>query len=781
MRTNNQIENVFEEQYSGSSVDDFGPTSAVNIYLHNLRNSYSIDSNLYSNSAKTNILYEETLDILREVNSLGRYSRESHYNSHLFAYLVSGGDGEQQTITAAIASTSSSSINSTQQQIQNVSSDTSLQSSPIHVQQQENESTLSFDFAELLVNDSSVKELETEINTESDREDDGFVESNLLNEFEDSFINDESPLISCDQMMPILNPIEDDVDSLFDELERLLAPEEEEILQSLNTANSDVFAGSDGWQVSNESLYQSTSNASAIMPIDSQEIHSSLYFDSNTNPNHISSENRSNIESNNARYELSNTYNSSLIVPSNIGTALISSMATLTNGSEPLPEIGSNTIYGSEMNDLIYLNNGSTPVAANGSEYLLTDLLSDEDLHLIEMSASNQTLPHYHYQTHHYNTHHNQTIVTNTTEDCMDASSDSAVSSMSSDRIHSLSDNEWIDTCSETSSHNGDPNHNDYHNRITSNVHRLGNNNSAQKKYKLFGRRNDNKEEAYNCLQNTTELDPNELQANNSSTFSDIYTNGYTNNANNYSYTDLSQNHNMIFNPSVSHNHTYHIQNNELSSVTTVSAIHQHWVNSKNNTNKSYSRRYSTDSENLTEEQQLNRDEKRAKALRIPISTEDIINLPIDEFNERLAKYELNEAQLSLIRDIRRRGKNKVAAQNCRKRKLDQIMGLQHEVDGMFSQKSSLELQHDQLLMLRQMARDKYTKLYHFILEASAQQNLYGSAICPPEYPHRNFDEEIDTEHHNSFIVTNCSASGVRISSLNDMHMNFDDKFDKND
>ena len=39
---------------------------------------------------------------------------------------------------------------------------------------------------------------------------------------------------------------------------------------------------------------------------------------------------------------------------------------------------------------------------------------------------------------------------------------------------------------------------------------------------------------------------------------------------------------------------------------------------------------------------------------------DDIINLPMDEFNERLSKYDLTEAQLSLIRDIRRRGKNKV-------------------------------------------------------------------------------------------------------------------------
>lgn len=56
----------------------------------------------------------------------------------------------------------------------------------------------------------------------------------------------------------------------------------------------------------------------------------------------------------------------------------------------------------------------------------------------------------------------------------------------------------------------------------------------------------------------------------------------------------------------------------------------------------------------------LTRDEKRARSMNLPISCDDIINLPMDEFNERISKYDLTEAQLSLIRDIRRRGKNKV-------------------------------------------------------------------------------------------------------------------------
>ncbi len=42
--------------------------------------------------------------------------------------------------------------------------------------------------------------------------------------------------------------------------------------------------------------------------------------------------------------------------------------------------------------------------------------------------------------------------------------------------------------------------------------------------------------------------------------------------------------------------------------------------------------------------------------------------------------HKLTEPQKQLIRDIRRRGKNKVAAQNCRKRKIDTISSLQDEV-----------------------------------------------------------------------------------------------------
>nr|XP_057924418.1 endoplasmic reticulum membrane sensor NFE2L1b isoform X2 [Doryrhamphus excisus] len=84
------------------------------------------------------------------------------------------------------------------------------------------------------------------------------------------------------------------------------------------------------------------------------------------------------------------------------------------------------------------------------------------------------------------------------------------------------------------------------------------------------------------------------------------------------------------------------------------------------------------------------RDERRARAMKIPFSNDKIVNLPVEEFNELLAKHRLSEPQLALIRDIRRRGKNKMAAQNCRKRKLDTIINLEQGVHDLRRDKARL-------------------------------------------------------------------------------------------
>lgn len=86
----------------------------------------------------------------------------------------------------------------------------------------------------------------------------------------------------------------------------------------------------------------------------------------------------------------------------------------------------------------------------------------------------------------------------------------------------------------------------------------------------------------------------------------------------------------------------------------------------------------------------LSRDERRALALKIPFPMDKIINLPVDDFNELLTQYTLTDTQLALVRDIRRRGKNKVAAQNCRKRKLEGIIHLERELNQLQAQREHL-------------------------------------------------------------------------------------------
>lgn len=106
------------------------------------------------------------------------------------------------------------------------------------------------------------------------------------------------------------------------------------------------------------------------------------------------------------------------------------------------------------------------------------------------------------------------------------------------------------------------------------------------------------------------------------------------------------------------------------------------------------------------------RDEKRARSMRIPFSADHIINLPVEEFNELLANHRLSEAQLTLIRDIRRRGKNKVAAQNCRRRKLDILQELERSVDGLRRHRARLlREKSDVLLSVREM-KQRLNDLY---------------------------------------------------------------------
>ncbi|CAG9816573.1 unnamed protein product [Phaedon cochleariae] len=241
------------------------------------------------------------------------------------------------------------------------------------------------------------------------------------------------------------------------------------------------------------------------------------------------------------------------------------------------------------------------------------------------------------------------TAVTRTDLERMDASSDSAVSSMGSERVPSLSDGEWGD--------GGKIRPFDY--SYTSRQHNNGIGSTenvrmppvAQKKHQMYGKRYFQEHNSPGASHPSTPVKYEYREPSSTPYNIPSQTEGAVGpKVPEMKYCSMDFGH-VPRNPAdhIQHNHTYHLP------------------------------------------------VESSGSLNVPITVDDIINLPMDEFNERLSKYDLSETQLSLIRDIRRRGKNKVAAQNCRKRKLDQILSLADEVKEMKDRKMRLISDHEYL------------------------------------------------------------------------------------
>ncbi|XP_030058022.1 nuclear factor erythroid 2-related factor 3 isoform X2 [Microcaecilia unicolor] len=169
----------------------------------------------------------------------------------------------------------------------------------------------------------------------------------------------------------------------------------------------------------------------------------------------------------------------------------------------------------------------------------------------------------------------------------------------------------------------------------------------------------------------------------------------------------------------VHHNHTYSLLPQQLKSGTEQCHL---WSAEASKLN-----RCDRDADKI-----FSRDERRAKALRIPFSVEEIVGMPVDVFNSLLSKYYLTDVQISVIRDIRRRGKNKVAAQNCRKRKLDAILNLENDVCQLQAQKASLLKEKAQCNKSVSQMKQKLSDLYRSVF--SQLRDEHGRPVNPSRY-----------------------------------------------
>ncbi|KAM6151995.1 nuclear factor erythroid 2-related factor 3 [Erethizon dorsatum] len=168
----------------------------------------------------------------------------------------------------------------------------------------------------------------------------------------------------------------------------------------------------------------------------------------------------------------------------------------------------------------------------------------------------------------------------------------------------------------------------------------------------------------------------------------------------------------------VCHNHTYHLQ----------PPIPEPTCESFSRSGKSQKmNRYFSDTD-----RKLSCDEQHAKALHIPFSVEEIVRMPVDSFNSMLSRHYLTDLQVSLMRDIRRRGKNKVAAQNCRRRKLNIILNLEDDVCNLQAKKETLEREKAQCNKAINIMKQKLHDLYHDVF--SKLRDDQGRPVNPNQY-----------------------------------------------
>ncbi len=126
------------------------------------------------------------------------------------------------------------------------------------------------------------------------------------------------------------------------------------------------------------------------------------------------------------------------------------------------------------------------------------------------------------------------------------------------------------------------------------------------------------------------------------------------------------------------------------------------------------------------------RDERRAQAMSLPLSVHDIINLSMEAFNEAISSCKLNHAQHILIRDIRRRGKNKMAAQSCRKRKLNSLVDLEEEIEGLKIEKEQIKEENERNVRKLHETKEKLRKLYNEVFRQLRDE--HGNSYNPREY-----------------------------------------------
>ncbi|XP_042354954.1 transcription regulator protein BACH1-like [Plectropomus leopardus] len=154
------------------------------------------------------------------------------------------------------------------------------------------------------------------------------------------------------------------------------------------------------------------------------------------------------------------------------------------------------------------------------------------------------------------------------------------------------------------------------------------------------------------------------------------------------------------------------------------------------------------DSETETEGDSESYTRERARQVQLPFSVDWIVDLSRNDFQQLLKQQVFTREQLEFVHDMRRRSKNRLAAQRCRKRKLDCIYNLQCEINKLKTEREKLMTEKSQLSQLKSKTCHSVSALCQRVCsEANLQpeQLQVLAKYTSPDCPLSSFFPHIDT------------------------------------
>ncbi|XP_072854848.2 transcription regulator protein BACH2 isoform X4 [Pogona vitticeps] len=161
----------------------------------------------------------------------------------------------------------------------------------------------------------------------------------------------------------------------------------------------------------------------------------------------------------------------------------------------------------------------------------------------------------------------------------------------------------------------------------------------------------------------------------------------------------------------------------------------------------------------------------RGHEVKLPFPVDQITDLPRNDFQMMIKMHKLTSEQLEFIHDVRRRSKNRIAAQRCRKRKLDCIQNLECEIRKLVCEKEKLLSERNQLKACMGELLDNFSCLSEEVcrdMQSSEQiQDLhrYCPVLRPVDLPTATSINPSPARVDQNVVTSQCVGEGLQCCS----------------